>query len=248
MKYITKYKSPNYNLRQNSKIQLIIIHYTALKNTLDAISYLCNKEKKVSSHYLISQNGTVYNLVKDKFRAWHAGQAYWQEIVDINSVSIGIELDYNPRGKNNKYSSKMIFSLKKLILKLQKNYKINKNNILAHSDIAPFRKKDPGKHFPWQLLSSAKLVMNLKSLKKNEIKIIEKWFKNNDLKSKKQRIILVLSLIGYDTREVYKNDKLYNKLIRAYRIRYQNSKEIINNKSIYNTLIKHLFNFLLTKN
>jgi len=84
MKYITKYKSPNYNSRNNSKIQLIIIHYTALKNTLDAISYLCNKEKKVSSHYLISQNGTVYNLVEDKFRAWHAGQSFWQEIIDIN--------------------------------------------------------------------------------------------------------------------------------------------------------------------
>ena len=248
MKYITKYKSPNYDLRNNSKIQLIIIHYTALKNTLDAISYLCNKEKKVSSHYLISQNGSIYNLVEDQYRAWHAGQAFWQEIIDINSVSIGIELDYNPRGKNNKYSLKMIYSLKKLIFKLQKNYKINKNNILAHSDIAPFRKKDPGKHFPWQSLSSSNLVMSLKNLKKKEIKIIEKWFKKNNLKSKKQRIILSLSLIGYDTRDVYKNDKLYNKLIRAYRIRYLNSEETIKNKSIYNTLIKHLFNFLLTKN
>ncbi len=248
MKYITKYKSPNYNSRNNSKIQLIIIHYTALKNTLDAVSYLCQKEKKVSSHYLISQNGSVYNLVDDKFRAWHAGQAFWQEITDINSISIGIELDYSPSGKNNKFSSKMINSLKKLILKLQKNYKINKKNVLAHSDIAPFRKKDPGKHFPWQSLSSSNLVMSLKNLKKKEIKIIEKWFNNNNLKLKKQKIILALSLIGYDTREVYKNNKLYNKLIRAYRIRYLNSKDIINNKSIYDTLIKHLLNFLLTKN
>ena len=248
MKYITKYKSPNYNLRNNSKIQLIIIHYTALKNTLDAISYLCNKENKVSSHYLISQNGTVYNLVKDKFRAWHAGQSFWQEIIDINSVSIGIELDYNPRGKNNIYSLKMINSLKKLIFKLQKNYKINKNNILAHSDIAPFRKKDPGKNFPWHSLTSSNLVISLKNLKKKEIIIIEKWFNNYNLKSKKQKIILALSLIGYDTREVYKNNKLYNQLIRAYKIRYLNKKDIIKNKSIYNTLIRHLFSFLLTKN
>ena len=248
MKYITKYKSPNYNSRNNSKIQLIIIHYTALKNTLDAVSCLCKREKKVSSHYLISQNGTVYNLVDDKFRAWHAGQAFWQGITDINSVSIGIELDYSPSGKNNKFSSKMINSLKKLILKLQKNYKINKKNILAHSDIAPFRKKDPGKHFPWQSLSSSNLVMSLKNIKKNEIKIMEKWFNNNNLKLKKQKTILALSLIGYDTREVYKNDKLYNKLITAYRIRYLNSEEIIKNKSIYDTLIRHLFNFLLTKN
>ena len=247
MKYITKYRSPNYNSRNNSRVQLIIIHYTALKNTLEAISYLCKKEKKVSSHYLISQNGNIYSLVEDKYRAWHAGQAFWHEITDINSISIGIELDYNPKGKNNKFSFKMICSLKKLIRKLQKNYKINKNGILAHSDIAPFRKKDPGKHFPWQSLSSSNLVMSLKNLKKNEIIIMEKWFNRNNLKSKKQKIILALSLIGYDTREVYKNDKLFNKLIRAYRNRYLNSKDINNNKSIYNTLIKHLFNFLLTK-
>ena len=248
MKYITKYKSTNYNSRNNSKIQLIIIHYTALKDATDAVSYLCNKEKKVSSHYLISQNGSVYNLVLDKFRAWHAGQAFWQEVTDINSISIGIELDYNPKGKNNKFSSKMIYSLKKLILKLKKNYKINKNNILAHSDIAPFRKKDPGKNFPWQSLSSSNLVMSLKNLKKNEIKIIEKWFNKHDFKSKKYKTIIALSLIGYDIREVHKNDKLYNKLIRAYRIRYLKGEDRIKNKSIYNPLIKHLFNFLLTKN
>ncbi len=248
MKYITKYKSSNYNSRNNSKIQLIIIHYTALKNTLDAISHLCKKEKKVSAHYLISQNGTIYNLIKDKFRAWHAGQAYWQETTDINSISIGIELDYSPSGKNNKFSSKMIYSLKKLILKLKKNYKINKNSILAHSDIAPFRKKDPGKKFPWQSLSSSKLVPSLKKLKKTELKILEKWFNNHNLKLKKQKIILSLSILGYDTREVYKNSKLYNKLIRAYRIRYLNHKDKNKKKSIYDDLIKHLFNFMLTKN
>ena len=248
MKYITKYKSPNFNSRNNSKIQLIIIHYTALKNTLDAVLYLCKKEKKVSSHYLISQNGTVYSLVEDKFRAWHAGHAFWQEFTDINSISIGIELDYSPNGKNNKFSLKMIYSLKKLIFKLQKNYKINKNGILAHSDIAPFRKLDPGKKFPWQSLSSSKLILDLKKLKKIELKIMEKWFYKHNLKLKKQKIILALSLIGYDTREVYKNAILYNKLIRAYRIRYLNRKDKIKNKSIYSDLIKHLFNYMLTKN
>jgi len=248
MKYITKYKSPNYNSRNKSKIQLIVIHYTALKNTLDAISYLCKEEKKVSSHYLISQNGAIFNLVEDKFRAWHAGQAYWQEKTDINSISIGIELDYNPKGENNKFSFKMINSLKKLILKLQKNYKINKKNILAHSDISPFRKIDPGKNFPWKSLYSSNIVLSLKKLRKTETVIIEKWFNNHNIRPKKQKIILALSLIGYDTREVYKNTKLYKKLISAYKIRYFNSENIIKNKSIYSILIKHLLNFMLTKN
>ena len=77
---------------------------------------------------------------------------------------------------------------------------------------------------------------------------MEKWFNNNNLKSKKQIIILALSLIGYDTREVYKNSKFYNKLVSAYRIRYLKSKNKIKNKSIYNALIKHLFNYMLTEN
>ena len=248
MKYITKYKSPNYNSRKNSKIKLIIIHYTALRSSSEAISYLCKKEKKVSSHYLISQDGIVYSIVHNKFRAWHAGEAYWQDTTDINSISIGIELDYNPYGKNNKFTFKMISSLKKLLVKIQKKYNINKNNILAHSDIAPFRKKDPGKNFPWKSLAGSKIVLRLKKIKKSEFKIIEKWFKYHNFNSKKNIIVLALSIIGYDTRNVYKNPKLYNQLIKIYRIRYLNTEDIKKNKSSYDIIITHLYNFMLTKN
>ena len=248
MKYITKYKSPNYNSRNKSKINLIIIHYTALRNIKEAISYLCTKEKKVSAHYLISQNGLIYNLVNEKFRAWHAGQSYWQDVVDINSFSIGIELDYNPNGKNNKFTYKMISSLKKLILKITNKYKINKKNILAHSDIAPFRKKDPGKYFPWRLLEKEKIISNIQNITKNDIKIIEDWFNKYNIKSKKRIIIFALALIGYDTRQVYKNLKHYNRLICAYKSRYLTQLTYVNQETIYNNIIKHLFKNLLTKN
>ena len=248
MKYITKYKSPNYNSRNKSKIKLIIIHYTALRNTKEAITYLCTKEKKVSAHYLISQNGIIYNLVNEKFRAWHAGQSFWQDIVDINSFSIGIELDYNPNGINNKFSSKMMSSLKKLILKIKNKYKINKKNILAHSDIAPFRKKDPGKYFPWKLLEKEKIVSNFQNITKNDTKIIEDWFNKYNIRSKKRIIIFALSLIGYDTRQVYKNLKLYNKLISSYKSRYLSELTYVNQETVYNNIIKHLFKNLLTKN
>ena len=248
MKYITKYKSPNYNSRNKSKINLIIIHYTALRNIKEAISYLCTKEKKVSAHYLISQNGLIYNLVNEKFRAWHAGQSYWQDVVDINSFSIGIELDYNPNGKNNKFTYKMISSLKKLILKITNKYKINKKNILAHSDVAPFRKKDPGKYFPWRLLEKEKIISDIQNITKNDIKIIEDWFNKYNIKSKKRIIIFALSLIGYDTRQVYKNLKHYNRLITAYKSRYVTELTYVNQETIYNNIIKHLFKNLLTKN
>ena len=248
MKYITKYKSPNYNSRNKSKIQLIIIHYTALRNTKEAISYLCAKEKKVSAHYLISQNGLIYNLVNEKFRAWHAGQSFWQGIVDINSFSIGIELDYNPNGKNNKFSSKMISSLKKLILKIKKKYKINKKNILAHSDVAPFRKKDPGKYFPWKLLRNEKIILNFQNVTKKDRKIIEDWFSKYNIRSKKRIIIFALSLIGYDTRQVYKSLKQYNRLIAAYKNRYASELASVNQETVYTNIINHLFKNLLTKN
>ena len=244
MKYINKYKSPNYNSRKNLKIKLIIIHYTALQNTEEAIFYLCNKNKKVSSHYLVSQNGKIYNLVKDKFRAWHAGQSFWQNITDVNSISIGIELDYSPYGKNKKFSPKMINALKLLVNKIQKKYKISKKNILAHSDVSPFRKIDPGKNFPWKSFSSNS-VLNFDKVKDNDAKIIEEWFNNNNIRSKKKIIIFGLTLIGYDTRKVNRNPKLYKKLINAYGKRYLNKKYKI--KLIYNVLLKHLFKFMLTK-
>ena len=248
MKYITKYKSPNYNSRSNSKIKVVIIHYTALKNTEEAILYLCNKKKKVSSHYLISQNGKIYNLVDDQFRAWHAGEAFWQGVTDINSISIGIELDYNPNGKNNKFSTNMIYSLKKLLSSIKNKYKISKKNILAHSDIAPFRKKDPGKYFPWKLFEKEKIISNFQNISKNEAKIIEGWFIKYNIKSKKRIIIFALSLIGYDTRQVYKNLKLYNRLITAYKSRYVSKFTYVNQETVYINIIKHLFKNLLTKN
>tara|TARA_B100000161_G_scaffold185445_1_gene133843 strand:+ start:219 stop:965 length:747 start_codon:yes stop_codon:yes gene_type:complete len=248
MKYITKYKSPNYNSRNKSKIQLIIIHYTALNNSKEAISYLCTKEKKVSAHYLISQDGVIYNLVNERFRAWHAGQSYWQGIVDINSSSIGIELDYNPNGKNNKFSSKMISSLKKLILKIKNKYKIKKKNVLAHSDIAPFRKKDPGKYFPWKLLRNKKIILNFQNVTENDKKIIEDWFNKYNISSKKRIIIFALSLIGYDTSQVYKSLKQYNALIAAYKSRYISELTYVNQNTVYTNIIKHLFKNLLTKN
>ena len=248
MKYITKYKSPNYNSRNKSKIQLIIIHYTALSNSKEAISYLCTKENKVSAHYLISQDGDIYYLVNERFRAWHAGQSYWQDIVDVNSFSIGIELDYNPNGNNNKFSSKMISSLKKLILKIKNKYKVDKKNILAHSDIAPFRKKDPGKYFPWKLLRNEKILSNFQNITKKDREIIEGWFNKYNIKSKKRIIIFALSLIGYDTRQVYKSSKQYNRLITAYKSRYQSELTYVNQEIVYNNILKHLFKNLLTKN
>ena len=95
MKLINKFKSPNYDFRKKYSIKIIIIHYTALKNSDEALSYLCNSNNRVSSHFLISKSGDIFCLVDELKRAWHAGESYWKNITDINSNSIGIELDYS---------------------------------------------------------------------------------------------------------------------------------------------------------
>ena len=119
MKLIHNFKSPNFNDRKSNNIQLIVIHYTALNSASKSLMYLCSKKNKVSSHYLISQSGKIYSLVSEKKRAWHAGQSYWRGSTDINSISIGIELDYSSSQKNNKFSiqlnSALIFLLNKII-------------------------------------------------------------------------------------------------------------------------------------
>ncbi len=186
MKLIHKFKSPNFDSRKLSSIRFIIIHYTAISNYIKALNHLSDKKKKVSSHYLINQSGQIYSLVDENHRAWHAGVAYWDSNIDINSLSIGIELDYSNKKPNNKFSKKMMISLKFLIKIIMKKYKIKNYNVLGHSDISPFRKKDPGVNFPWHSLSSSNL--SFKPFNKIPINVIliEKWFKIRGFKTKKK--------------------------------------------------------------
>tara|TARA_B100001287_G_C22519592_1_gene452122 strand:+ start:26 stop:775 length:750 start_codon:yes stop_codon:yes gene_type:complete len=248
MKFINKFKSLNYNSRKFQNIKYIIIHYTALKNYNEAISYLCDKDKKVSSHYLISQEGKVYILVPEKKRAWHAGISYWENDTDINSLSIGIELDYSHTYSNNKYTKKMIRSLCILLKTLIKKYNISSKNILGHSDISPFRKNDPGPNFPWKKLIKFNIIFD--PFKESPIKIIivKKWFSKNKFKSKHKISLFIFSFIGFDTRSSLLKRSISKRLIKVYQERY--IKTNISGKIdeiTYNHLIKHFVNLVLTK-
>jgi Negative regulator of beta-lactamase expression len=140
MKLIHKFKSPNFDERKSKKISFIIIHYTALKSVSKSINFLCLKKNQVSAHYVISRNGEIYSLVSEKKRAWHAGDSYWNGIKDINSYSIGIELDYSANNLNEEYAEKQIKSLLKLLLKIKEKYSLNSKNILGHSDMLHIEK------------------------------------------------------------------------------------------------------------
>ena len=130
-----------------------------MKNEILALKRLCDKKSKVSAHYFIREDGKVINLVPDLYEAWHAGKSQWKNLESINKYSIGIEIS-NPGHENGykNFSSKQIFSIKKLLKFLIKKYNIKYHNILGHSDIAPSRKKDPGEKFPWSVLAKKNFV------------------------------------------------------------------------------------------
>ena len=154
--------SPNFDLkkRTRSKVKYLIFHYTGMRSENAAIKRLTSKSSKVSCHYLIKKNGAIIKIVPDLYIAWHAGISSWKKDKSLNSNSIGIEIS-NP-GHDYKYknfSQKQITSIIDLSKNLKKKYKIKKENILGHSDIAPLRKKDPGEKFPWQLLNKKKISL-----------------------------------------------------------------------------------------
>ncbi|HSN48505.1 MAG TPA: N-acetylmuramoyl-L-alanine amidase [Flavobacterium sp.] len=137
----------NFNLR---KPNFIIIHHTAQDSLAQTLKTFTITKTQVSSHYVIAEDGRVVQMVNDYLRAWHGGNAIWGKNSDINSASIGIELDNNGFQP---FTDKQIISLLALLTKLKKDYSIPVQNILGHADIAPTRKKDPSALFPWKLLS-----------------------------------------------------------------------------------------------
>jgi len=150
--------SPNFDERPNgSRIEFLIIHYTACDFDL-SLKILTdgNSENRVSSHYLIDESGEVYHLVDEEKRAWHAGVSAWKKYQGINAFSLGIELVNPGHGPHCKaYSLPQMNSLIELSKDLIQRYKIRKEFILGHADIAPYRKIDPGSFFDWKMMSDA---------------------------------------------------------------------------------------------
>ena len=249
MKFIDKYKSPNFNKRKKGTfLNYIILHYTAMKNYKEALNHLCDKNNKVSSHFLINKSGDIFYLVSIMCRAWHAGISNWRKVSDINSESIGIEIDnsgYLYDFEN--YTTKQIDSLIKLLKYISYNYAIKKHNILGHSDISPYRKIDPGEKFPWIKLKRKNFSFLPKKLSQNKATQINKYLDNKlAIKNRKQRSLYMLKKIGYDIKPAKNNNTKYSMLIKAYQMHYRQS--LISGKLDLETfqLIQSHFNETLT--
>lgn len=134
--------------------QIIVLHFTQQDSVAESLDTLrsANAHGRVSAHYLVGRDGGIYQLVAESQRAWHAGGGRWGAITDLNSASIGIEIDNNGSAP---YTEAQITALIALLEDLATRLRIRKSQVIGHSDMAPARKIDPGPHFPWQRLFEA---------------------------------------------------------------------------------------------
>lgn len=151
--------SPNYDER-SLPITMIVLHYTGMQDGESAIARLRDPAAKVSSHYVVAEDGTVLRLVDDGKRAWHAGASHWRDVDDVNSASIGIEI-VNPGHEfgYRPFPDEQIDAVIRLVHDIKDRYEITRGNIVGHSDVAPARKRDPGELFPWGKLARLRLAL-----------------------------------------------------------------------------------------
>ena len=221
----TRNYSPNFDTKKRNyrDIKFLIYHYTGMKSEKKAIDKLTNYKSKVSCHYFIKNNGEILNMVPDLYISWHAGISKWKKYNSLNTNSIGIEIS-NPghNFKYKKFSQKQIVSIKNLSKLLIKKYKIKAKNILAHSDIAPTRKKDPGEKFPWQYFSKNKVGFWHNLFRKSLI--CKRKQKVNNLQ--KKQFIKNLFKFGYPQDNNFNKSKYSKLLTIAFQRRFR--PELVN--------------------
>lgn len=149
--------SPNFNARREARApDMLVLHYTGMPTAEGALDWLAREESQVSSHYFVFEDGRVVQLVPESARAWHAGKSFWRGETDINSASIGIEIA-NPGhpGGLPDFPPLQIGAVIDLCRDIIERHAIVPERVLAHSDVAPVRKIDPGENFPWTALADA---------------------------------------------------------------------------------------------
>ena len=224
--------SPNFSTsaRNKKNIKYIVFHYTGMRSETKALKRLSDDNSKVSCHYFLKRNGQIILMVPELYEAWHAGKSKWKKDISLNRNSIGIEITNKGHevGYQN-YTKKQINSLIKLTKYLIKKFKINKSNILGHSDISFERKKDPGEKFPWKYLASKKIGIWHKIEEKN----LNKY--RNEKISNIEKILFIkyLNKIGYSTKVLNKTKK--SRLIKSFQRRFR--QRLINGKEDKECLI-----------
>lgn len=143
--------SPNFGERRGGvRPDLIVLHYTAMESCAASRARLCDPVAEVSAHWLIDSDGAAEQLVDEAMRAWHAGTGAWGAVTDVNSRSIGIELQ---NSGNQPFAEPQIAALERLLASIMDRWSIPPERVIGHSDMAPARKRDPGARFDWRRLA-----------------------------------------------------------------------------------------------
>jgi len=199
--------SPNFNDRK-LPISMLVMHYTEMESAEAAMERLCDPETGVSAHYLISEDGVVTRLVPEEKRAWHAGASFWRGHKDVNSASIGIELDHPGHALGYRpFAEAQFEALVPLVARIMKQHDIARANVVGHSDVAPARKIDPGELFPWDRLAEYGLCLP-RPTKLDQVDP----FQNDGA------FILALERYGYDITEGRKAIEAFERRWRPERI------------------------------
>ena len=207
----------NFGMR---KPNFVIIHHTAQNSCEQTLTTFTLPRTQVSAHYVICKDGTVQHMLNDYLRAWHAGNGRWGNLTDINSASIGIELDNNGFEP---FTDEQINNLLIVLKTLKKNYNVPTANFIGHADIAPTRKVDPNRFFPWQKLAANGFG---------------NWYDTANVKIPENfNAMQALRIIGYDTKDSIA-------AIKAFKLHFvqQDSVAIINDadrKIIYDLYKKY---------
>jgi N-acetylmuramoyl-L-alanine amidase len=147
--------SPNFDAR-TAPPHILVLHYTGMRTGEEAIARLREPEAKVSSHYVVEEDGRVFRLVAEERRAWHAGVSFWRGERNINGVSIGVEI-VNPGHEfgYRPFPEAQVAAVIALVADIRTRWTIEDGDIVGHSDVAPDRTEDPGELFPWKRLAEA---------------------------------------------------------------------------------------------
>lgn len=152
---VIRHPSPNFGPRRHARPpSLVVLHYTEMRSARAALDRLCAPDAEVSAHYLVGRDGTIWQLVDEDRRAWHAGAGQWRGCDDVNSASIGIELDNDGQSP---FSAPLMAALEPLLAGILNRWCIEPGGVIAHSDMAPTRKSDPGPRFDWRRLAQSGL-------------------------------------------------------------------------------------------
>lgn len=156
---LIRQSSPNHDERDH-RVDTIILHYTGMQTAAEALERLVDPQAKVSAHYLVEEDGTIFQLVDEAQRAWHAGVASWRGATNINARSIGIEIaspghEWGYRA----FPETQIEAVFALVKDVSQRFGIDPRRVLGHADVAPQRKDDPGELFPWARLAADGLAV-----------------------------------------------------------------------------------------